>query len=313
MKVAIHGATGRMGLALVRLARAAGDEVVGGACASGDPAIGRDLGELAGIGPLGVVAMPDTASALLGAEVVIDFSTASAVPALLAAAARQGVAVMSGTTGLDAGGEAAIERAAATVPVLWAPNTSLGVQVLAELVEQAVRRLGAAFDVEILELHHRRKIDAPSGTALRLARAAKAGRPELEELHARDGNVGARTNEELGVVAVRAHASRVQSRALRAGRPRRGALRVWQAARPLRAQRRARVAHGPRARPAPQKPIPTYGRSLPIWSLPNPAGFRLVRPGRVSRLAGSKPARPSASRRRRRRNGRRRAGSRRSR
>ena len=203
MKVAIHGATGRMGLALVRLARAAGDEVVGGACASGDPAIGRDLGELAGIGPLGVVAMPDTASALLGAEVVIDFSTASAVPALLAAAARQGVAVMSGTTGLDAGGEAAIERAAATVPVLWAPNTSLGVQVLAELVEQAVRRLGAAFDVEILELHHRRKIDAPSGTALRLARAAKAGRPELEELHARDGNVGARTNEELGVVAVR--------------------------------------------------------------------------------------------------------------
>jgi len=203
VKVAIHGATGRMGLTLVRLARAAGDEVVGGACAPGDPNIGRDLGELSGIGPLGVVAQPDTASALLGAEVVIDFSTASAVPALLAVASRQGVAVMSGTTGLDAGAQAALERAAAVVPVLWAPNTSLGVQVLSELVEEAVRRLGAAFDVEILELHHRKKIDAPSGTALRLARAAKAGRPELEELHARDGNVGARTNEELGVVAVR--------------------------------------------------------------------------------------------------------------
>jgi 4-hydroxy-tetrahydrodipicolinate reductase len=87
--------------------------------------------------------------------------------------------------------------------VLWAPNTSLGVQVLAELVEQAVKRLGDAFDVEILEIHHRRKIDAPSGTALRLARAAKAGRGELEEVHARDGNVGARKEQELGVVALR--------------------------------------------------------------------------------------------------------------
>jgi 4-hydroxy-tetrahydrodipicolinate reductase len=203
VKLAIHGATGRMGLSIVRLARAAGDEIVGGACSPGDPAVGRDLGELAGIGPLGVVASADTASALLGADVVIDFSTASAVPALVATAARQGVRVMSGTTGLDAGAEAALERAAASVAVLWAPNTSLGVQVLAELVEQAVKRLGPAFDVEILELHHRRKIDAPSGTALRLARAARAARSELKELHTRDGDVGARTNEELGVVAVR--------------------------------------------------------------------------------------------------------------
>jgi 4-hydroxy-tetrahydrodipicolinate reductase len=192
-----------MGLALVRLAHAAGDAIVGGACGPGDAAVGRDLGELAGIGALGVAASPDVASALLGAEVVIDFSTASAVPGLLAAAARQGVAVMSGTTGLDAAGEAALERAAALVPVLWAPNTSLGIQVLADLVEEAVRRLGPAFDVEVLELHHRRKIDAPSGTALRLARAAKAGRAELDEVHARDGNVGPRKSEELGVVAVR--------------------------------------------------------------------------------------------------------------
>jgi 4-hydroxy-tetrahydrodipicolinate reductase len=203
VKLAIHGATGRMGLTLVRLAHADGDQIVGGACAAGDPNAGRDLGELAGIGSLGVVASPDTASALLGAEVVIDFSTASAVPALLSIAARQGVAVMSGTTGLDATAEAAVDRAAASVAVLWAPNTSLGVQVLAELVEQAVKRLGGGFDVEILELHHRKKIDAPSGTALRLAKAARAARGELTEVHARDGNVGARTDSELGVVAVR--------------------------------------------------------------------------------------------------------------
>lgn len=203
MKLAIHGVTGRMGLSIVRAAQTAGHQIVGGACAPGDAAVGRDVGELAGLGSLGVVVSPDVASALLGAEVVVDFSTASAVPGLVSVAARAGVAVMSGTTGLDAAGEAALDRAAASVPVLWAPNTSLGVQVLAELVEQAVRRLGPAFDVEILEVHHRRKIDAPSGTALRLARAAKAGRAGLEEVHARDGNVGARKESELGVVAVR--------------------------------------------------------------------------------------------------------------
>ncbi|HSU41674.1 MAG TPA: 4-hydroxy-tetrahydrodipicolinate reductase, partial [Polyangiaceae bacterium] len=153
MKLAIHGVTGRMGLSIVRAAQTAGHQIVGGACAPGDAAVGRDVGELAGLGSLGVVVSPDVASALLGAEVVVDFSTASAVPGLVSVAARAGVAVMSGTTGLDAAGEAALDRAAASVPVLWAPNTSLGVQVLAELVEQAVRRLGQAFDVEILEVH----------------------------------------------------------------------------------------------------------------------------------------------------------------
>jgi 4-hydroxy-tetrahydrodipicolinate reductase len=204
VKLAIHGATGRMGLAVVRSARAAGDiDIVGGACASGDPALGRDLGELAGIGPLGVVASADVSAALLGAEVVIDFSTASAVAALAALTARQGVALVSGTTNLDAAAKAALERAASAVPVLWAPNMSVGVQVLAELVEQAVRKLGPAFDVEVVEIHHKKKIDAPSGTAKRLAEAARAGRPELRDLYAREGDVGARKRDELGVVALR--------------------------------------------------------------------------------------------------------------
>jgi 4-hydroxy-tetrahydrodipicolinate reductase len=150
-----------------------------------------------------VVASPDAASALLGAEVVIDFSTPGALPALLGVAARQKVAVVSGTTGLDQTAQSALDRAAESVAVLWAPNTSLGVQVLSDLVEQAVRRLGPGFDVEIVELHHRKKVDAPSGTALRLAAAARAGRAELSELHARDGIVGARTAHELGVLAVR--------------------------------------------------------------------------------------------------------------
>ena len=204
MKLAVHGATGRMGLAVLRAARAdANVEIVGGACAPTDPGVGKDLGELSGTGPLGVVATADVASALLGAEVVIDFSLAPVAAALFALAARQKVAIVSGTTALDANGERALEKAAGSVPVLWAPNMSLGVQVLVEIVEHAVRRLGPAFDVEIVELHHKQKVDSPSGTARRLARAASAARPELEELHVRSGDVGARKPNELGVFGVR--------------------------------------------------------------------------------------------------------------
>lgn len=203
MKLAVHGATGRMGLAVIRAARAGGVELVGGACAPGDPGVGKDLGELSGTGPLGVVATDDLGSALLGADVVIDFSVASAAPALFATAAHQRVAIVSGTTGLDAAGERARDKASSSVPVLWTPNMSLGVQVLADLVEQAVRRLGAGYDVEIVELHHRRKVDAPSGTARRLAQAAIAARPELEEVHGRMGDVGARKSSELGIFGVR--------------------------------------------------------------------------------------------------------------
>ncbi len=204
MRLALHGASGRMGLAIVRLARSAsGIELVGGCAAPGDPAIGRDLGELSGTGPLGVVLSEDVGSALLGADVVIDFSAPAAVPALLAQAMRQGTAVVSGTTGLGPDAERALEKAAAVVPVLASPNTSLGVQILADLVEQAVRRLGADYDVEIVELHHRKKVDSPSGTAKRLADAARKARPELRDLGGREGQVGARTDAELGMHAVR--------------------------------------------------------------------------------------------------------------
>lgn len=204
MKLAIFGVTGRMGLAIARLAHAAGDvELVGGVCSAEDPGVGRDIGELAGIGQIGVVTTPDAASGLLGADVVIDFSTASAVANLVAIAARQKVAIVSGTTNIDDHAKKAFDKAAQSVPVLWAPNMSLGVQVLAELVEQAVRRLGLGFDVEITEIHHRKKVDSPSGTAKRLAEAAKNARPELRELHGRSGDVGARTNDEMAVYGIR--------------------------------------------------------------------------------------------------------------
>ncbi|GMV14822.1 MAG: 4-hydroxy-tetrahydrodipicolinate reductase [Polyangiaceae bacterium] len=203
MKLALFGATGRMGLTVARLAHAAGDQLVGAVAAADDPNLGRDIGELAGLGTLGVAVGADAASGLLGAEVVIDFSTARAVSGLLGVAARQKVAVVSGTTNLDATAKAQLEKAAESVPVLWAPNMSLGVQVLAELVTQAVRRLGADYDVEIVEIHHKKKVDSPSGTAKRLAEAAKQARGGLNEIHGRDGDVGARPADEIGVFGVR--------------------------------------------------------------------------------------------------------------
>ena len=193
-----------MGLSITRLAQSRpGLEIVGAACSSSDKLLGRDLGELAGLGALGVVTSADVSSSLLGAEVVIDFSTASAVAQLALLAARQGVAIVTGTTNLDAAAKRALDKASEVVPVLAAGNMSLGIQVLAEAVELAVRRLGLGYDVEIVELHHRKKIDAPSGTASRLAEAVKKVRPNVRELRGRDGEVGARTDEEMAVFGVR--------------------------------------------------------------------------------------------------------------
>ena len=203
MKLALFGATGRMGLSITRLAHAAGDTIVGASCGGNDPGLGRDLGDLAGVGTIGVATTADPMSALLGAEVVIDFTTAAAVPMLFAAAARQKIPIVSGTTGLDDAARRAVDRTAEAVPVLWSPNMSLGVQILAELVEQAVSRLGPGYDVEIVEVHHKKKIDAPSGTAKRLADAARAVRPELTELSGRAGEVGARKPDEMAVLSLR--------------------------------------------------------------------------------------------------------------
>jgi len=204
MKLALHGASGRMGLSITRLTQNKPEiEIVGAACSSSDPKLGRDLGELAGLGALGVVTSPDVSSSLLGAEVVIDFSTASAVSQLAQLAARQGVAIVCGTTNLDAAAKRALDKASEVVPVLVAGNMSLGIQVLAEAVELALRRLGLGYDVEIVELHHRKKIDSPSGTASRLLEAVKKVRPEVRELRGRDGEVGARTDDEVAVFGVR--------------------------------------------------------------------------------------------------------------
>lgn len=181
MRLAVFGAGGRMGSAVLRLAKESGDVEL-----------------------VAALDLFSEASSLVGAEVVIDFSAPAAIPALASAAVSAGVAIVSGTTGLDDAAKAALDHAATQVPVLWEPNMSVGVFVLSELLREALRMLGPAFDVEIVETHHRKKADAPSGTAMRLAEIAKAARPEATRwVTGREGKPGPRKADEIGVLAVR--------------------------------------------------------------------------------------------------------------
>lgn len=204
MKIALYGAAGRMARAIVALAAEAEDVVVVGAVDHHDsPHLGQDVGVLAGVGHLGVVVDPDIGSGLLGADVVIDFSIAPAFDGMLRAAMRHGVAVVSGTTRLGDESVALIDKAAQTIPVLWAPNMSVGIQVLAKVVRQAVAALGLDYDVEIVEAHHNQKADAPSGTATFLEQAARSVRGDLVAQHGREGQVGKRKPSEIGMHAIR--------------------------------------------------------------------------------------------------------------
>ncbi len=200
-RLAIVGASGRMGRAVTRLAAAQRMEIV---CAIAASDVGRDVGDLAGIGSTGVCIV-DGLAALehARADVVIDFSTPQATTTLASIAAAAGSALVSGTTGLEPDARAALERAAARVPVLWEPNMSLGIHVLSRLVAQAVAAL-PDFDIEVVETHHHSKVDAPSGTALRLAEVAQRARAGTTRLvHGRSGKPGARLPEEIGMHALR--------------------------------------------------------------------------------------------------------------
>lgn len=202
MNIAIIGAAGRMGLAIVRLAIAAGDSVVGAADVS-PAAHGKDIGELAGIENLGVAVGPDAASAVLGADICIDFSSPKATPEVARAVTKERIGWVCGTTGIDDAAKKAISEASKEVPVLYEANMSIGVQVLAEIVRDAVERLGISYDVEIVETHHKKKVDAPSGTALRLLEAVQEGRSNVQPVFARQGIVGARPQPEVAVLALR--------------------------------------------------------------------------------------------------------------
>lgn len=203
----ICGAAGRMGRRIVALAAEdARVRVVGAVEARGQAGVGADAGELAGIGTSGVRVGDDLDAVVGPSTVIVDFTAAEASLAHLRIAAKKRAPIVIGSTGFTPEQRAETERLSAGTATLIAANMSLGVNVLLGLVEEAARRLGPAFDCEIFELHHGRKKDAPSGTALALAEAAARGKsldPATSFRLAREGMTGERPRDEIGVVALR--------------------------------------------------------------------------------------------------------------
>ena len=197
-----------MGQALMR---AAGElpavRITGAVASAGSASLGRDAGVLAGVEPLGVEVTSDLPAALAAADIAIDFSQPHATRANIAACRAARKPLLIGTTGFAADvPEAELDAAAREIPLLVAPNTSLGVALLTELVRRAARALPPEFDIEVVEAHHRMKRDAPSGTALALARAAGDGRglPPADAVAAMSAaRVGPRRQGEIGFAVVR--------------------------------------------------------------------------------------------------------------
>ena len=205
--VAMLGATGRMGRVIVPLLHEAGDlRLTGALAAAGDPGVGIDAGMLAGIAPLGVAVTDDLARALIGAAVAIDFTGPAASVEHARHCRDLGCALVVGATGHDGAQRAVLEAVTDRIPVVLAPNMSVGVNLLFRLAELAARALGPDYDIEIFEAHHRNKVDAPSGTALGLGHAAATGRGgRLDELaeYARHGQGGVREPGRIGFSVMR--------------------------------------------------------------------------------------------------------------
>ncbi|KAA0685118.1 4-hydroxy-tetrahydrodipicolinate reductase [Azospirillum brasilense] len=207
MKIGVVGCAGRMGQMLVReIAATPGCTLAGGTERVGGPALGKDIGTLAGLEPLGVVAIDDAAALFAEADAVIDFTSPEASVRHAALAAQSQTVLVIGTTGIGPAQQDPIAQAATHTPIVQSPNMSLGVNLLLALVEQVGRALGDDYDIDILEMHHRNKVDAPSGTALGLGRAAAAGRGvALEDVwqKVRDGHTGVRPRGEIGFATLR--------------------------------------------------------------------------------------------------------------
>jgi len=206
--IALFGATGKMGRAILPLIGASDDLVLTGALASpGNPEIGRDAGEVAGLAPFGAVVTDDPDSALAGAEVAIDFTRPAASLIHARACARRSCPLVIGTTGHDESGRRELTAVARSLAVILAPNMSVGVNLLFRLAELAARALPEHYDAEIFEAHHRDKVDAPSGTAIRLGEAVAVARGRKladSAVYARQGDTGPRPAGAIGFSVLRA-------------------------------------------------------------------------------------------------------------
>ncbi len=207
MRVVIAGAGGRMGRTLIHaVAQTKGLTLAGAVDAPDSAAIGRYAGELAGLGADGVKISADAAAALQQADGLIEFVVPAATLAFAELTAAAGKVHIIGTTGHTAEEEAVIAKAAGRATIVKAGNFSMGVNLLAALVKRVARTLNDDYDVEILEMHHNKKIDAPSGTALMLGRAAAEGRGvdlKQHSVRGRDGMTGARHPGDIGFASLR--------------------------------------------------------------------------------------------------------------
>lgn len=206
LNMVIAGATGRMGKALLEAVADAQDMRLHGALdRTGCPSLGRDAGELTGT-VCDVPITDNVAEVLQGAHALIDFTRPEATLLHLAACVDAGVPLIIGTTGFDTAGKAAIQAASTRIPIVFAPNMSVGVNLVFKLLDMATRVLDEGYDIEIVEAHHRHKVDAPSGTALRMGEviASALGR-DLKEcaVYGREGVTGERQASTIGFATVR--------------------------------------------------------------------------------------------------------------
>jgi len=207
MRLIVAGAGGRMGRTLIHaIATIDGAALAGAVDAPGSAVIGRDAGELAGLGRNGVAVAADVEPLLGKADGLLDFTVPAATLALAELTAKHGLVHVIGTTGLSGENDKLIAQAGKRAVVVKSGNFSMGVNVLAALTKRVAKTLGEDFDVEILEMHHNKKVDAPSGTALMFGRAAAEGRGvdlDQRSVRGRDGVTGARSPGDIGFASLR--------------------------------------------------------------------------------------------------------------
>lgn len=207
IRLAIAGAGGRMGRELARIVHATdGCQLAAGLEAPGSPLVGQDNGELIGVGKLGLAISDKPDEVIANCDAIIDFTIPKATLALVERTSKAGRAHIIGTTGIDPAGDDAIHEAGKRSVIVKTGNFSLGVNLLAALVKRAAKALGEDFDIEVLEMHHRAKIDAPSGTALMLGRSAAEGRDislKDKSVRSRDGHTGPRNAGDIGFATLR--------------------------------------------------------------------------------------------------------------
>lgn len=207
LRLVIAGAGGRMGRTLLRAVHEVpGFTLAGAVDREGAAEIGADTGLLAGLGASGTKVTSDALPLVVQADAIIDFTTPASTVALAALAAQARIVHVIGTTGLAAADEKKLQAAALHAALVKSGNMSLGVNLLAALVKRAAASLGPEFDIEVLEMHHNKKVDAPSGTALLLGEAAAEGRNialEKNSVRSRDGHTGARKEGDIGFATLR--------------------------------------------------------------------------------------------------------------